>query len=79
MTIATSLMTTEKADVNSMMVLQPVSGLGDEAYFNPMMGSTVLKGDALLEFDIRSLMWHRTEEVGLDTWRRLVERALSRL
>ena len=79
MSIATSMMNTDKMDLGSMMTLQPVEGLGDEAYFNPMSGTTVLKGDVLLEFDIRGLMWHRKLGEGREAWKQIASKALARL
>lgn len=79
MTIATTLAKTDEPDINSMMQLRPVEGVGDEAYFNPMAGTSVLKGDTLLEFDIHEMMWHRKLEEGLGVWKQLAEIALSRL
>jgi hypothetical protein len=79
MSIATSMMKTGEMDPSSMMALEPVEGLGDEAYFNPMVGSTVLKDDTLLEFDIRAMMWHQTKEAGKELWKQLASKALARL
>lgn len=78
--IATDLMTKGDAvDMSSLMSLEPVEGLGDEAYFNPMAGSSVLKDDTLLEFDIQGMMWHRKRGEGRERWKELVAKALSRL
>jgi hypothetical protein len=79
MSIATKMMKTDEMELGSMMTLEPVKGLGDEAYFNPMVGSTVLKDDTLLEFDIRAMMWHHKRGEGRELWKQLVSTALARL
>jgi hypothetical protein len=77
--IAKAAMKATQVDPMSMMALEPIDDLGDEAYFNPMLGASVLKGDALLEFDIRAMMWNQTMESGKELWKKLATTALSRL
>src|SRR5688572_19701937 len=43
--IAKSLMKTNQTDPMGLMTIEPVDDLGDEAYFNPVLGSSVLKDD----------------------------------
>ena len=78
--IAKALMKTNQTDPMALMSIEPVDDLGDEAYFNPVLGSSVLKGDTLLEFDISAMMWHQpSREAGLELWKQLVNKALARL
>ena len=78
--IAKALMNTKQTDPMGLMSIEPVDDLGDEAYFNPVLGSSVLKDDTLLEFDISAMMWHqRSREAGLELWKQLVTKALARL
>jgi len=77
--IASDMMQTAEADPSSVMKLERVAGLGDEAYFNPAIGSSVLQDDTLLEFDITAMMWHRKYDEGKALWARLAAVALARL
>ena len=78
--IAKAMMKTNQTDPMSITAIEPVDDLGDEAYFNPVMGSSVLKDDTLLEFDITAMMWHQpSREAGLELWKQLVNKALARL
>ena len=77
--IAKAAMKGTQVDPMSMMALEPIDDLGNEAYFNPMIGSSVLAGDTLLEFDIRAMMWHQSLEGGKELWKQLVGKALARL
>ena len=78
--IAKTLMKTNQTDPMGLMTIEPVDDLGDEAYFNPVLGSSVLKDDTLLEFDINAMMWHQpSREAGLELWKQLVNKALTRL
>ncbi len=78
--IAKVLMNTKQTDPMGLMSIEPVDDLGDEAYFNPVLGSSVLKGDTLLEFDISAMMWHQpSREAGLELWKQLANKALARL
>jgi hypothetical protein len=78
--IAKALMKTSQTDPMGLMTIEPVDDLGDEAYFNPVLGSSVLKDDTLLEFDINAMMWHQpSREAGLELWKQLVNKALARL
>ena len=79
MSVATGLMKTGEVDMTSMMKLEPVPGLGDEAYFNPIAGTSVLLDDTLIEFDIRAMMWHQSRESGRELWKQLAATALARL
>ena len=71
--IAAKGMQTEGVDVARMMALEPVEGLGDEAYFNPILPSYVRKGDRLIEADLRAVRNAR------QTWEAMSRKALSRL
>ena len=78
--IAKTFMKTSQTDPMGLMSIEPVDDLGDEAYFNPVLGSSVLKDDTLLEFDISAMMWHQpSREAGLELWKQLVNKALARL
>lgn len=78
--IAKAFMNTKQTDPMGLMAIEPVDDLGDEAYFNPVLGSSVLKDDTLLEFDISAMMWHqKSREAGLELWKQLVNKALARL
>ena len=78
--IARTMMKTNQTDPMSITAIEAVDDLGDEAYFNPVMGSSVLKNDTLLEFDITAMMWHQpSREAGLELWKQLVNKALARL
>jgi hypothetical protein len=79
MSVATGLMTSSEMDPSSMMKLEPVPGVGDEAYFNPIAGTAVLLDDTLLEFDIRAMMWRQSRESGRSLWKRLAATALAKL
>ena len=73
MKIAAKGMQTEGVDVAQMMALEPVEGLGDEAYFNPIVPSYVRKGDILIEADLRAVRNAR------QAWEEMSRKALSRL
>jgi hypothetical protein len=73
MKIAAKGMQTEGVDVARMMALEPVEGLGDEAYFNPIVPSYVRKGDILIEADLRAVRNAR------QAWEEMSRKALSRL
>ena len=80
MRIAPKMMKAGGINPAGMMALEPVDGLGDEAYFNAIVGSSVLKGDALLEFDLRLVSFHLSEpEKTAAVWKALTTKALSRL
>jgi hypothetical protein len=79
MSVATGMMKDGETDPTSMMKLEPVPGLGDEAYFNPIAGTSVLLDDTLLEFDITAMMWHQSREEGLTKWKKIAATALARL
>jgi hypothetical protein len=57
-----------------------VDDLGDEAYFNPIAGTYVLKGDVLMQYELRVFMFRtKSEDEAVMLWRSLAERALSHL
>jgi len=77
--LATEMIQGEGRSLANMLALEPVPGVGDEAWFNPAAGTMVLQGEVLLEFDIRGMMWHQKYESGRELWKQLATRALSRL
>lgn len=80
MRIAPKMMKAGGINPAGMMALEPVDGLGDEAYFNAIVGSSVLKGDILLEFDLRLVSFHLSEpEKTAAVWKALTSKALARL
>lgn len=80
MQVAPQTMRENGMEPGGMMVLEPVERLGEEAYFNPVVGSYVRQGDALMEFDLRLLLFHApSKEAAMAQWRELAQKALGRL
>jgi hypothetical protein len=80
MQIAPTMLRENGMEPASMLALRPVSGLGEEAYFNPIAGSYVRQGDVLLEFDLRLMLFQApTQEAAIEQWRALAGKALDRL
>jgi len=80
MSIAPGMLGDNGVESTGMMALKPVADLGEEAYFNPIVGSYVRQGDVLLEFDLRLLLFHAaSREAAVEQWRALAEKALARL
>ena len=78
--IAPKMMKGGGIDPAGRMALEPIDDLGDEAYFNAIYGSSVLKGDVLMEFDLRLMMFYtQSPAEATEHWKALVRRALSRL
>ena len=77
--LATEMIQGEGRSLANMLALEPVPGVGDEAWFNPAAGTMVLQGEVLLEFDIRGMMWHQKYESGRELWKQLATRAVTRL
>jgi hypothetical protein len=68
----------EGMEIGGMMALEPIDGLGDEAYYNSIVGSYVLKGDRLLQFDLRLLAFGQPAGVPREKWLRLAQKAVDR-
>jgi hypothetical protein len=79
MGFAPKLMKQEGINTGGMMALEPIDGLGDEAYYNPIAGSYVLKGDRLLEFDLRLLAFGQPAGAPREKWLALARKAVDRL
>jgi hypothetical protein len=80
MNIAPQLMEDNGMETMGLMTLQPVGEIGDEAYYNPIVGSYVLKGNTLLEFDLRLLLGgNPSKPDAIQQWRALTAKALSRI
>jgi hypothetical protein len=69
----------EHMETAGMMALEPIDGLGDEAYYNPIVGSYVLKGDRLLEFDLRLLAFGQPQGTPREKWLALARKAVDRM
>jgi hypothetical protein len=78
MGLAPAMLRENGMEPGGMMALRPVTGLGDEAYYNPIVGSYVRKGDVLMEFDLR-LLQVPTPDAAVERWRALAGKALGRL
>jgi hypothetical protein len=80
MQLAPAVMSEKGMEPAGMLALHPVAELGDEAWFNPIAGSYVRRGDVLLEFDLRLILFQApTHDSAIAQWRALAETALGRI
>jgi hypothetical protein len=69
----------EHMETGGMMALEPIDSLGEEAYYNAIVGSYVLKSDRLLEFDLRLLAFGHSDDGPRAKWLALARKAVDRL
>jgi hypothetical protein len=79
MGLAPKLMKQGHMETGGMMSLEPIDDVGDEAYYNPIVGSYLLKGDRLLEFDLRLLAFGQPQGTPREKWLSLARKAVSRM
>jgi hypothetical protein len=77
--LAPKMMKQEHMETAGMMALEPIDELGDEAYYNPIVGSYLLKGDRLLEFDLRLLAFDQPHGGPREKWLALARKAAERM